>query len=313
MAKGQSLTLEARDELSPVEAGAALGYSRPGSYEELRAVLSSGTTRLPKRLRQVAIFLWQHPAAVALGTVTSVAAQAGVQPSTLVRFAQAFGYSGFSDLQEVFKAHVADAGAAGPQGRWEGASQAEAARLVEGFIAASAASLAHVRERLDLARFEEMARALANAELIYIVGSKRAFALVSYISLALANLGVRNIGIDNVGSTAFEQLRGATPSDALLSISFTPYNSITPELAASAAEIGVPILSLTDSAFSPLAPISQAYIEVVEESFSGFKSLSATMAVAMALVLRIAQLRGEGEDAAKPAKPRGRTLAGEAP
>ena len=90
--------------------GAALGYSRPGSYEELRAVLSSGTARLPKKLRQVAIHLWQHPTAVALGTVTSVAGEAGVQPSTLVRFAQAFGYSGFSDLQDVFKAYLADGG-----------------------------------------------------------------------------------------------------------------------------------------------------------------------------------------------------------
>jgi hypothetical protein len=32
---------------------------------------------------------------------------------------------------------------------------------------------------------------------------------------------------------------------------------------------------------------------VIEESFSGFKSLSATLAVAMALVLRVEQRRSE--------------------
>jgi DNA-binding MurR/RpiR family transcriptional regulator len=101
---------ERADVVADAGVGAALGYSRPDSYEELRAVLSSGTARLPKKLRQVAIHLWQHPTAVALGTVTSVASEAGVQPSTLVRFAQAFGYSGFSDLQDVFKAHLADGG-----------------------------------------------------------------------------------------------------------------------------------------------------------------------------------------------------------
>ncbi len=103
-------TIARADAVADAGVGAALGYSRPGSYEELRAVLSSGTARLPKKLRQVAIHLWQHPTAVALGTVTSVAREAGVQPSTLVRFAQAFGYSGFSDLQEVFKAHLAGGG-----------------------------------------------------------------------------------------------------------------------------------------------------------------------------------------------------------
>ncbi|MGT2464481.1 MurR/RpiR family transcriptional regulator [Mesorhizobium atlanticum] len=82
---------------------AALGYTKPQTYEELRAVLSSGTVHFPKRLRQVAIFLWQHPSEVALGTIAQVAEQAGVQPSTLVRFAQIFGYSGFSDFQLLFK------------------------------------------------------------------------------------------------------------------------------------------------------------------------------------------------------------------
>jgi DNA-binding MurR/RpiR family transcriptional regulator len=276
--------------------GAALGYSRPGSYEELRAVLSSGTARLPKKLRQVAIHLWQHPTAVALGTVTSVAREAGVQPSTLVRFAQAFGYSGFSDLQEVFKAHLADGGRGDrdrPQAHWEDAPSGEAARLIDGFIRSSATSLAGVRDRLDLTQFEVMSQTLAAADLIYIIGSKRAFSLTSYVSLALANLGVRNLALDNVGSTAFELLRCASVADAVLAVSFTPYNSITPELAASAAQRGVPVVSLTDSAFSPLVPVSKAYIEVIEESFSGFKSLSATLAVAMALVLRVEQRRSE--------------------
>ena len=167
------------------------------------------------------------------------------------------------------------------------------ARLVDGFLAASAASLARVGDRLDMARLEDMAQALAAAEILYLIGSKRAFAVANYISLSLANLGVRNFALDNVGATAFEVLRGATPRDALLAVSFTPYNSITPELAAAAAQMGVPILSLTDSAFSPLAPLSRAYVEVVEESFSGFKSLSATLAVAMALVLRVEQQRSE--------------------
>jgi DNA-binding MurR/RpiR family transcriptional regulator len=307
---------ERRDMVADAGVGAALGYSRPGSYEELRAVLSSGTARLPKKLRQVAIHLWQHPTAVALGTVTSVAGEAGVQPSTLVRFAQAFGYSGFSDLQEVFKAHLTGGGQS--RDRWESASSSEAARLVDGFIGSSTAALAGVRDRLDLTQFEMMSETLAAADLIYIIGSKRAFSLVSYVSLALANLGVRNLALDNVGSTAFELLRCAATSDAVLAISFTPYNSITPELAASAAQRGVPIVSLTDSAFSPLVPVSRAYVEVIEEGFSGFKSLSATLAVAMALVLRVEQRRSEAtasgpDGSSPPSRPRSRGPGSRAP
>jgi DNA-binding MurR/RpiR family transcriptional regulator len=280
--------------LNKDEAHAALGYSRPASYEELRAVLSSGTVRLPKKLRQVAVYLWQHPTVVALGTVTSLARQAGVQPSTLVRFAQTFGYSGFSDLQDVFKAYLRGGlqeakGGAVVEG---GNAGSEAAELVDGFVKSSTLSLARVRDRLDLAQLEAIAGTLAKAEFIYIIASKRAFSVSSYISLALSKLGIRNIAIDNVGSAAFEHLRCATEADAVLAISFTPYNSITPELAASAAQLGVSIVSITDSALSPLVPLSKAYVEVVEEDFSGFKSLAATLSVAMALVLLVEQLRG---------------------
>ena len=279
---------------------AALGYSRPESYEELRAVLSSGTMRLPTKLRQVAIYLWQHPTVVALGNVTNVARQAGVQPSTLVRFAQTFGYSGFSDLQEIFKTYLS--GGWRDKASGEGEVGGESARLIDGFVKSSAASLSRVHERLDMASFEAIASALADAELIYIIGSKRAFAVSSYVSLALSKLGVRNVALDNIGAAAFEHLRCATLADAVLAISFTPYNSITPELAASAAERGVPLVSITDSAFSPLVPLSKAYIEVVEEDFSGFKSLAATLSVAMAMVLRVAQLRGAPAELGRGAK-----------
>src|SRR5262249_23136984 len=163
-------------------------------------------------------------------------------------------------LQEVFKAHLADGGRGGGD-RWEGASSGEAARLVDGFIRSSATSLAGVRDRLDLTQFQGMSQTLAAADLNYIIRSQRAFSLPNYVSLALANLGVRNLALDNVGSTAFELLRCAAASDAVLAVSFTPYNSITPELAASAAQRGVPVVSLTDSAFSPLVSVSKAYIE----------------------------------------------------
>ena len=224
-----------------------------------------------------------------LGTVTSLARQAGVQPSAIVRFAQSFGFSGFSELQGMFKAHL--------QAGWTGISSAavpgEAAAMVEGFVQASQTSLARVLQRLDMRQFEAMAAVLAGADIIYVAGAKRAFSAASHVALALSKLGIRNMLIDNVGSAAFEHARCALPRDALLAISFAPYNSITPELAASAAQRGVPVVSITDAAASPLAPLSKAHVEIEEDGHAGFRSLAATLAVAMALVLQVARLRGD--------------------
>lgn len=261
---------------------AALGYTKPRTYEDLRAVLASGAARFPKRLRQVAIFLWQHPSEVALGSISAVAEQAGVQPSTLVRFAKLFGYAGFSDFQELFKAHVKSAGRNGAN---QVARTKDNANLhfVRGLVAASHTSLGRIDDDFDLATFERMIAILGRAGLIYIVGSKRAFPVTAYISLTLSQQGVKNVLVDNIGSTAFDQIGCLGPTDAVLAVSFSPYNSITPDLVAAARARKARVVSITDSALSPLVKLSDAWLEVIESDFAGFRSLAATLAVGMAL------------------------------
>ena len=265
---------------------AALGYTKPRTYEELRAVLSSGTIHFPKRLRQVAIFLWQHPGDVAVGTIAQVAAQANVQPSTLVRFAQIFGYSGFSDLQAIFKEHVKGSWSDDRNGRDSDVAEHGNPDLhfMKGLVAASQASLARVGEGLDEAGFTRMIDVLASADLVYVIGSKRAFPVTAYVSLTLSQQGIRNVLVDNVGSTAFDQVSCVSAGDAVLAVSFSPYNSITPDLVAVARERKAGIVSITDSTFSPLAELSDHWVEVVESNFGGFRSLAASLAVGMALV-----------------------------
>ncbi|AZO21794.1 MULTISPECIES: MurR/RpiR family transcriptional regulator [unclassified Mesorhizobium] len=262
---------------------AALGYTKPQTYEELRAVLSSGTVHFPKRLRQVAIFLWQHPSDVALGTIAQVADQAGVQPSTLVRFAQIFGYAGFSDFQGLFKDHMKGSW---PEGRSHEPTAEPNANLhfLNGMVGASQASLGRIGNGFDIDSFEKMVELLASAELIYVIGSKRAFPVTTYLSLTLSQQGVRNVLVDNVGSTALDQVGCITPRDAVLAVSFSPYNSITPDLVAVAHERKARIVAITDSTFSPLVRLSDAWLEVVESDFAGFRSLAASLAVGMALV-----------------------------
>jgi DNA-binding MurR/RpiR family transcriptional regulator len=111
------------------------------------------------------------------------------------------------------------------------------------------------------------------------------------MALALSQLGVKNSLVDNVGSIAYEQIGFASSRDVVFAISFSPYNSITPALAATARQKGAAILAITDSPLSPLTPLSGAWLEINELDFGGFRSLAATMTVGMSLVLAVAQRR----------------------
>ena len=51
------------------------------------------------------------------------------------------------------------------------------------------------------------------------------------------------------------------------------------------------MVSITDSAFSPLIALSDGSVEVIESDFAGFRSLAASLAVGMALVHGVAARR----------------------
>jgi len=276
-----------------------LGYSRPRTYEELRALLSSVTVRLPRQLRQVAIFIVRSPSEFAVGNSVDISKKAGVQPSTLVRFAQSLGFPGFTELQEVFKDYV-KINWSEYHGRANPVAEAAAAddpdlRIIAGLIRASAASLSRLPSSIDLRMYAKMANLLAEAETIYLVGSKRAFPVTLYMALALSQLGIRNCLIDNVGSLGFEQLGFVTSRDVVVAVNFSPYNSITPALAERASQAGAAVVAITDSAFSPLIPLAKAWTEVDEPDFGGFRSLAATIAIGMSLVLSVARRRWSPE------------------
>jgi DNA-binding MurR/RpiR family transcriptional regulator len=279
---------------------AAASVTVPEDYESLRALLLSRRDAMPKRLKQLAAFALAHPEEVAFGTVAGIAEHAGVQPSTLVRFAKSLGYGGFSHLQQVFRDRLRER-FPDYRERLRVLRQAEgehvhASSLLDGFANAAALSLDRMR---DSVRLEELSRAietLAKADTIYLLGARRVFPIAAYCAYAFGKLGVRAILIDHVAQLGPEQLAIATERDAVLAISFTPYAPVTADLTAIAAQRNIPVVAITDSAFSPLVTSADVWLEVAEADFSAFRSLSASFALAMALAVGTAEKRAEAQE-----------------
>ncbi len=265
----------------------------PRDFAALKALIIERAAHMPKRLTQVATYAVENPDEVAFGTVASIAVSADVQPSTLVRFSQALGYQGFSDLQEVFRSRLRDRvlnyDERLEQLRDHARDGSKASLLLDGFSDAAARSIASLREKIDSQQLERAVEILAEAETIYLVGLRRSFPISSYMSYAFGKLGVKNMLIDAVGGLAAEDVSFATPRDRILAISFTPYASETVSLAQRAAGRKVPIVAITDSPFSPLASVASLWFEIQEANFEGFRSMSATLSLAMTLTVAVAE------------------------
>ncbi len=75
----------------------------PESFEALKAAIAERYPSLSRQLQKIARFVLENPDEKALETVTTIAGRAEVQPSSMIRFAQALGYDGFSTMQQVFR------------------------------------------------------------------------------------------------------------------------------------------------------------------------------------------------------------------
>ncbi len=280
---------------SSKRAAGAAGRAPPASFAELRERLASRDVRLPKRLTQVASFALAQPDEIALGTAASIAEKAGVQPSTLVRFSQALGFTGFSDLQALFRDRLRNQGSNYQERlsslRARNGDEPRAATFFDGLCEAAGRSIASLHEGIDTGAIAEAARILGDGETIYLIAQRRSFPITSYLSYALSKLGIRNILIGSAAGTDTETLSFATARDAALAISFTPYAPTTIAHARQVAALGTPLVVITDSPFSPLVGEGKLWFEVVEADFEGFRSLSASLVLAMTLALAVADYR----------------------
>jgi DNA-binding MurR/RpiR family transcriptional regulator len=271
----------------------------PRDFNGLKARMSARAANLPRRLMQVASYALEHPDEMAFGTVASIAASSQVQPSTLVRFAQSMGYQGFSDLQDVFRSRLRERVLNYDERiehlRQHNLNASKATVIFGGFSEAAEKSLKDLREKLDPKQLEEAVDTLARSDTIYLVGLRRSFPITSYMSYAFGKLGIRNHLIGAMGGLAQEDVSFASKRDCVLAISFTPYASETVALTQAAAARHVPIIAITDSPFSPLAPLAKTWFEVTEANFEGFRSMAATLSLAMTLTVAVAERRSKAK------------------
>ncbi|MRX34661.1 MurR/RpiR family transcriptional regulator [Aminobacter sp. MDW-2] len=267
----------------------------PRDFEALRALILDRRESLPKRIAQVAAYALDNPDEIAFGTAASIASSAGVQPSTLIRFAQHLGYDGFTSLQQVFRERLRERTTSYEERltvvRGDADDGTSNRRIVDGFLAAASKSIDVMSRNIDDETLDRAVDLLNGAETIYILARRRSYPVASYIAYALGKLGVRSQLIESASGLSPEIISFATPRDAVIAISFSPYASATVEEARVLSANGVPVVAITDSAFSPLAQFASVWFEVAEADFGGFRSLAATMALAMGLTVGVAELR----------------------
>ncbi len=253
--------------------------------------LDEVSASLPRRLRQCAEFIATNADRIAVSTVAELAAGAEVPPSALMRFCQILGFSGFSEMQRLFREAYnpgwPDYATRLKNLKSDGAGSPSA--LLAEFIEAGRLSLEALANAVDEGALAQAVDLLAAAETVHVVGLRRAFPVASYLAYVFEKMSVPAMLHDGVGR--LDHRFALRPGDAVLAITFAPYSEETLTLAQDARVRGLRVVALTDGLSSPLARHADAVLTVPEVDFGAFRSLSATIAMAMSLAVAVGSAR----------------------
>lgn len=267
----------------------------PASLAEFHSRIAVMAPGLPRRLRQCAEYLAANADRIAVSTVAELARRAEVPPSAVMRFCQILGFSGFSEMQKLFRAAYAPGfpDYATRLANLRSGPASSPATLLAAFVQAGRASLEALAGACDAAALGQGADLLARAQTVHVIGLRRAHPVASYLAYMLENMRISVVQQGGADPDA-----APVPGDVLVAISMAPYAAETLDLARRAAASGVPVVAVTDHLASPLAPLAAAVITVAEVDFGAFRSLSATLAVAMTLAVAAASAREGKKDLA---------------
>jgi DNA-binding MurR/RpiR family transcriptional regulator len=265
----------------------------PANYEAFMRVIEESYDDLSATYQLIGRFLTQNPNDVAIRTLNWIADRCGVHASSLVRFAQLFGYSGFKELQSIFQARLATA-APGYETRVSALKselelhKSDPRGVLGDLVARDIASLQDLLGQADGDKFARAVDVLAAADTIYLAGQLRSEPIALFMRYVLSMLNRRVVLLDANGGLATEMAKVMRPGDALVAVSFRFYAKEVVAIAETAHAAGIPVVAITDSRLSPLTKTASVLFEIPEDEYTFSRSLAAPMCLAQALMAALA-------------------------
>jgi DNA-binding MurR/RpiR family transcriptional regulator len=261
------------------------------SFDRLRERLHADYETLSPHLKRIAQFALDDPNSFALETVAGLAESTGVQPSTLVRFAKTFGFTGFSDMQRVFRVRLIE-GAPSYRDKvfkesrdFEQSARDNPHAILDEFVEASSLSLDQLRQNTSNESLLEAMAMVEAAQDVYVIGLRRAFPVAAYISYGLTRLEFRCHLLDYVGGMVPQQVVTMTPNDLLIAVSYAEYAPPVVEVVQDVFIREIPTLTITDTLSSPLTRYAHLYFTVNDSAVHRFRPLTASMALVQTLLI----------------------------
>lgn len=228
--------------------------------------LDERSDTLPKTQRVLARHVLRNYQSVAFATISELARQTGVSEASVVRFANAFGYSGYPALQKEIRRIVRADLKGTDRLRLADPADTPLART----IAKERENIAALEESHDPAALAEAVAILSDAREILIAGARSTASLAAQLWFALDKLRLPVTRLNATASEAIDRAARLGADGCLVVIGFPRYLRALVSLLTLAKERGARTVVVTDSPFSALRGDVGLYAPAESASFVAF-------------------------------------------
>jgi len=217
-------------------------------------LLQSNFDNLTRAERQLSHSLLENYPVSGLGSITTVAHNAGVSTPTVARMVQKIGFTGFPEFQAALRKEV-EATISDPiakHDKW--VDQAPNEHIVNKFTVAVIDNIRHSLGQLDIDMFEKSCELMADTDRsLFVVGGRITRALADYFFLHMQVLRKDVTHIQSISNAWPHYLLDIKKDDVIVIFDVRRYENSTLKLAEMAAERGATIILFTDQWLSPIA------------------------------------------------------------
>ncbi|WP_373898419.1 MurR/RpiR family transcriptional regulator [Haloimpatiens sp. FM7315] len=254
--------------------------------QDLMRTIQIKFPRLSKGQKLIAEYILKHYDKAAFMTAAKLGISVGVSESTVVRFANELGFSGYPKLQKALQELI--------KNKLTTVQRIELSNdlitehnALKGVLKSDIENIRSTLEKINHKSFEEVVDLLFKSKKIYIIGLRSSTALAEFLGFYL-NLILDNVKVVGYGmSDIFEQMLGLTEDDLVIGIGFPRYATRTIEALNFAQSRNAKVVAITDSLLSPLAARAD-YSLIAQSNMASFvDSLVAPLSVINALIIAV--------------------------
>lgn len=219
--------------------------------------LREGFDGFSRSQKAIARYIIDHLEEVGYLSAEELGQKGNTSSSTVVRFAQSLGFTGYPELQKAARDEYRLGATARPVMSDDQLGFAIEEDILTRSLKTDALSLEETISKNNLARFNKAVAALAGARRVLAVGLHEATVVIDYAAYVFELLGIPCSPVFRGDEADVARLTRLEAGDVLLAVGFRRAHSVTLAFAQRAAAQGATVIVITDNSLSELAGKSE--------------------------------------------------------